>query len=73
MTDIPGLHRWILLAVAALTTGAVHAADPTAPPTPDAIPRLPVTTGGIANSVIRGYDPDRTDEVFCLTDARECK
>ena len=57
----------MLLAVAALNTGAVHAADPTAPPTPDAIPRLPVTTGGIANSVIRGYDPDDRESLLNRT------
>ena len=57
----PRLRHWIGFAVAGLTASCLFAAEPTVSPTPDTIPKLPVTTGWLGNSLLRGGQADWKD------------
>ena len=56
------LHHWIGFAVAGFAAVCLCAAETVSSSAPDAIPKLPVTTGWLGNSLLRGGQADWKDK-----------
>lgn len=59
---LPYGHLWVGVVATAFAASHLAAAEPVLPPAPADIPKLPVTTGWLGNSLLRGGQTDWKDK-----------